>query len=99
MTNKKTQFIKVSLFAFQKKIVLFASVKTLKNDEKCFLFHCRIRFCSQDISIFVFNFGHVKKTGLIIEVWLTLVWTRLFIIFIAEFEQAFHIIPYSLLTL
>ena len=51
------------------------------------------------LKIFALNFGHVKKTSLIIEVWLTLVLTRSFIIFIAEFEQAFHIIPYSLLTL
>ena len=32
-----------------KNFVLFASLKTLKNDEKCFLFGLNSPFCSQDI--------------------------------------------------
>ena len=32
-----------------KNFVLFASLKTLKNDEKCFLFGLNSSFCSQDI--------------------------------------------------
>ena len=32
-----------------KKIALFASMKALKNDEKCFLFHLKSSFRSQDI--------------------------------------------------
>ena len=32
-----------------KKIALFTSMKALKNNEKCFLFHLKSSFCSQDI--------------------------------------------------
>ena len=36
-------------FQLPKKIVLFASMKALKNDWKCFLFYYEIYFYSQDI--------------------------------------------------
>ena len=32
-----------------------------KNDGKCFLFHLKSAFCSQDIQMFVLTFGHVEK--------------------------------------
>ena len=34
---------------FSKKLVLSASRKIFKNNEKCFLFHVTGAFCSQDI--------------------------------------------------
>ena len=36
-----------------------------ENDKKCFLFHVKSSFCSQDISIFVLTFCHTEKIGLI----------------------------------
>ena len=41
--------IKVGLSPLRKKFAIFASMKALKNDEKCFLFHLKISFRSQDI--------------------------------------------------
>ena len=36
--------------------------KSFKNDEKCFLFHLKSSFCSQDIQVFMsWLFGHVEK--------------------------------------
>ena len=35
--------------------------KPFKNHERCFLFHLKSSFCSWDISIFFWNFGHVGK--------------------------------------
>ena len=49
-----------------KNIVLFASMKTLsQNDEKCFFFHLKISFHSQDTSIFVLTFWPCRKNCLI----------------------------------
>ena len=36
--------------------------KDFKNDEKCFLFHPRNSFCSQDIWILVLTFWSCRKT-------------------------------------
>ena len=36
---------------------------TFKKDKKCFLFHVKIYFCSQDISIFVPTFQSYRKTA------------------------------------
>ena len=36
-------------------------LKTIKNDEKCFLFHVESSFLLWDIYIFVQLFGHVEK--------------------------------------
>ena len=33
----------------------------MKNDEKCFLFHLKSSFRSQDISVIVLTFGHAGK--------------------------------------
>ena len=41
--------IKVGLSPSRKKFAIFASMKALKNDEKCFLFHLKRSFRSQDI--------------------------------------------------
>ena len=37
--------------------------KLFKNDEKCFLFHLKIIFRSQDIKVFSQFFGYVEKTA------------------------------------
>ena len=36
-----------------------------ENDKKCFLFHVKSSFCSQDISIYVLTFCHTEKNGFI----------------------------------
>ena len=41
--------IKVGLSPLRKNFAIFASMKALKNDEKCFLFHLKRSFRSQDI--------------------------------------------------
>ena len=57
-----------------KKIVSFASLKALKNDEKCFLFHRKSSFRSQDIKVFAMNFrscrekDSVRKMGYFVNV-------------------------------
>ena len=43
---------KVELLSSKKKFYLLQG-KLFKNDEKCFLFHPKCSFCSQDIYIFV----------------------------------------------
>ena len=48
-----------------KKIVLFASLKALKNHEKCLLFHLKSSFRSQDIYVSVMNFWSCRKNDLI----------------------------------
>ena len=48
-------FLKVGLSS-SKKYFLFASVIPFKNDGKCFSFHLKRSFCSQDIYIFVLTF-------------------------------------------
>ena len=39
----------------------FWQLKALKNVEKCFLFHFKSSFRSQDVCIFVLIFGHLGK--------------------------------------
>ena len=39
----------------------FGQLKALKNVEKCFLFHFKSSFRSQDVCIFVLIFGHLGK--------------------------------------
>ena len=41
------------------------------NDEKCFLFHLKSSFCSQDIKVFVTVFYSCRKNGLIRKISLT----------------------------
>ena len=38
---------------------------TLKNDEKCFSFHLKSSFHSQDIETFILSFWACRKKGLI----------------------------------
>ena len=45
----KTKSIKVGLSPSKKKLRYLLHWKPLKNDEKCFLFHLKSSFCSQDI--------------------------------------------------
>ena len=46
--------------------------KPFKNDEKCFLFHLKSSFRSQDILVFVTTFSSCRKNGLIRKIWLPL---------------------------
>ena len=39
-----------------KKMTLFVSLKAFKDDKKCFLFHVKKSFCSQDIQVFIMTF-------------------------------------------
>ena len=39
----------------------FGSCKSFKNNEKCFLFHLKSSFCSQDIYVFVLTFWSCNK--------------------------------------
>ena len=48
-----------------KNFVLFASIKTLKNDEECFLFHLKSSFLSSDIQILVLTFSAMWENDLI----------------------------------
>ena len=48
-----------------KKLFYLLQWKSFKNDEKCFLFHLKNSFCSQDIYAFVLNFWSCRKNGLI----------------------------------
>ena len=41
----------------------FVNWKPSKNDEKCFLFHLKSSFCSQDILVFVLTFWSCMKTA------------------------------------
>ena len=41
--------------------------KPFRSDEKCFLFHLKSSFCSQDIYVFVTNFWSCRKNGLILK--------------------------------
>ena len=41
---------------------IFDNWKPFKNYEKCFLFHLKSPFCSQDISVFVSTFCSCRKT-------------------------------------
>ena len=48
--------------------------KVLQNDEKCFLFHIKSNFRSQDILILVLTFRSYGKNGLIRKIRLTSNW-------------------------
>ena len=56
-------YVKVGLSP-SKKLALFASMKALKNYEKCFWFHLKNSFRSQDIEIFVLTFWSFMKNDL-----------------------------------
>ena len=60
-------FIKVGL-STSKKTLLFASLKALKNYEKCFLFHLKSSLRSQ---VFLLTFWSCRKNGLIRKIRLT----------------------------
>ena len=51
-----------------KKTLLFASLKALKNYEKCFLFHLKSSLRSQ---VFLLTFWSCRKNGLIRKIRLT----------------------------
>ena len=51
---------------------IFGSWKFLKSYEKCFLFHVKSSFRSQDIKVFVLTFLVMYKTGLIRKIMLIL---------------------------
>ena len=42
---------------------IFGNWKPFKNDEKCFLFHLKSSFRSQDILIFVLSFWSCRKAA------------------------------------
>ena len=48
-----------------KKLCYLLDWKSRKNDEKCFLFHLKNSFHSQDIYVFVTSFRQCRKNGLI----------------------------------
>ena len=50
---------------FQQNLFYLLQSKPFKNDEKCFLFHLKSSFCSQDIKLFVLTFWSCIKNGLI----------------------------------
>ena len=56
---------KVVPFSSKKKLVLFASMKPIKNDEKWFWFHVKSFFHSWDIQVFVWFFLVMQKNDLI----------------------------------
>ena len=55
--------IKLFLKAHFQSETIFSKWKPFKNDEKCFLFHLRSSFLSQDILVFVLTFWSRKKTA------------------------------------
>ena len=54
-----------------KKLCYLLHWKPFKNDEKCFLFHLKSSFRSQDIWVFVMTFWSCWKNGLIRKINLT----------------------------
>ena len=54
-----------------KKLSYLLYWKSFENDEKCFLFHLKSSFCSQDIYVFVTTFWSCRKNGLIRKIRLT----------------------------
>ena len=56
---------KVELSPSKKIFFCLLQGKPSKNDEKCFLFHLKSSFRSEDIYIFVLNFWSCRKNGLI----------------------------------
>ena len=55
-----------------KNLCHFLDWKPFKNDGKCFLFHLKSSFCSQDIKVFVMTFWSCRKNSLIRKMRLTL---------------------------
>ena len=55
----------------QKKAFYFLQWSPFKNDEKCFLYHLKSSFRSQDIYIFVMTFWSYRKSSLIRKISLT----------------------------
>ena len=53
---------------FQKNLCYLLEWKPFKNNEKCFLFHLKGSFRSQDIYLFVTTFWSCRKNGLIRKV-------------------------------
>ena len=54
-----------------KKLCYFLDWKPFENEEKCFLFHVKSSFRSQDIYVFVMAFWSCRKNGLIRKIRLT----------------------------
>ena len=50
------KYVQSRTLTFQKQIVLFAWLKALSNEEKCFLFHLKSLFRSPDIFSFCHDF-------------------------------------------
>ena len=69
---KNSKYFKVGLSTFKKKMFYLLQWKPFKNDKKCFLFHLKSSFRSQDILHFVTTFWSCKKNGLIRKIRLTL---------------------------
>ena len=57
--------------AFQKNLCHLLDWKPFKIDEKCFLFHLKSSFRSQDILVLVTTFWSCRKNGLIRKIMLT----------------------------
>ena len=66
----KTNYLKLDSHLPNK--LLFASMTAFKNDEKCFLFHLKSSFRSQDIQTFVLTLWLCRKKGLIRKIRLIL---------------------------
>ena len=56
----KSDFQKVT---FEKNLLYLFHRKRFKNYKKCFLFHLKSSFRSQDIYVFILTFGHVQETS------------------------------------
>ena len=54
---------KVGLTPSKKKFCYLFNLNPFEIDEKCFLFHLKISFLSQDISHLSRLFGHVEKVA------------------------------------
>ena len=64
-TAKKLFELKVGLSSSQKIPIYLLQWKAFKNDEKCFLFHLKSFFHSQDIQIFILTLSSCRRNGLI----------------------------------
>ena len=63
--------VTVWLSPCKKNLCYLLDWKLFKNNEKCFLFHLKSSFCSQDISVFLTTFGLCRKSRLISKITLT----------------------------
>ena len=71
-TTRITQdIIKVGLSPSKKILCYLLDWKPLRSYEKCFLFHLKSSFCSQDILVFVTTFWWCRKNGFIKNISLT----------------------------